>query len=689
MELSTNPSRSSKSQSLPRRPLYPSETARPDSDQNDHEYLGQGAFLLKKTEITVHSEPVVPHGDDLSDRSSLASTVRDDRRLHSSRTTLSNRASGEQDSIHSGVWRSSEDLSKLPFDPQPFGTTVSIEAVQPTKAYEQRMQVMKGLEQAASMKRWAGDGNPAEAWGKLVKDPELWDDAGDTLVYFGYQRPQPSFRIKASLLEDTKSAILISKLQDGFQRTVKLPSSRQNMSRLRGGMKNLILVSNGRQGLPTLSEDGLGSNENPVRHEIHFPAPDDASRIEILRHHITTRNLFAFRLDKPLVGLTYYQAIMDLHGRLLTYMPTEVDYTSLLIQYLKGRNLHNVANDPAAGAGLLAWTESSGVRWLEGWREAFVHCVGMYDDLRSLPEIRDVSHASRTLLEHCHAELQARIEACEARLSAFDFDDAWITPAWTSTLPRRAFDRLRQFLRHYYEKTYKCWPPSARGSNNRWLTRELVRRLQTDFGSLYDYFVDRHRGWDRDSDVETRGDRYMTSLDGDLSFAEALMAVNHKLKCPLIPYPYPHLPAPTAELPQGKPSKPSIFSTKAKTMEKRIIHAYLEASNALIAGAAITSNGLVEAFLRFEKTDLVSEGNPRETRQGRWVLLYGILQVLATMSVDTPGLNFKDVPYFLNPRLEACPPWHLNDGQTLATASPIISHCWTAPKTWMSEEEVM
>ncbi|KAL8869268.1 MAG: hypothetical protein Q9174_004395, partial [Haloplaca sp. 1 TL-2023] len=653
MESHTGTSRSRAAQSLPQRPSSPSKKARTSSDQNDQGYLGQGAFLLKKTEITVHSEPAVPPGDDLSDRSSIASTVRDNRRIHSSHTSLSNRSSDEQSSIHSHVWRSSEDLPKLTFDPQPFGTTVSIEAVQPIKVGEQRMQVLKGLEQAASMKRWAGDGNPAEAWGKLVKDPELWDDAGDTLVYFGYQRPQPSFRIKASILEDTKSPILLSKLQEGFQRTVKLPSSRQNMSRLRGGMKNLKLVSNGRQGLPTLSEDGPGSNENPIRHEIHFPAPDDASRIEILRYHITTRNLFAFRLDQPLVGLTYYQAIMDLHGRLLTYMPTEVDCTSLLIQYLKGRNLHNVANDPAAALGLLAWTESSPVRWLEGWREAFVHCVGMYDSIRSLPEIRDVSHASRTLLEHCHVELQARIEACEARLSAFDFDDAWSAPAWPSTLPRRAFDRLRQFLRHYYEKTYKCWPPGVHGSNNRWLTRELARRLQTDFGCLYDYYVDRHRGWDKESTIKTGGGIFLNSLDSDLSLTQALVTVSHKLKCPSIPFPYPHLPATPAELPQGKSSKPSIFSTKAKTMEKRILHACHEASNAFIAESGITSNGLVEAYLRFEKTDLVSEGNPRETRQGRWVLLYGILQVLATVSVDTPALTFKDVPYFLNPRLDA------------------------------------
>ncbi|KAL8883172.1 MAG: hypothetical protein Q9192_007391, partial [Flavoplaca navasiana] len=557
MESRPRQSRSVTSPSSPQQPPSSHRRLRPSSGYDDHGYFGQGAFLLKKTEISIHTEPAEPSNDDQSsDRASIASTARDDRRVQSLRTIFSSRASDEQDSIHSSVWRSAENLPKLPLDPQPFGTTVSIEAAQPTRTIEQKMQVMKGLEQAASMKRWAGDGKPAEAWGKLIKDPELWDHTGDTLVYFGYQRPQPSFRIKASLLEETKSAVLISKLQEGFQRTVKLSPSRQPTSRLRGGMKNLNLMSTGRQGFPTLSEDANYSSENPIRHEIHFPAPDDASRNEILRHHITTRNLFAFRLGRPFVGLTYYQALTDLYERLLAYMPQDVDCAELVIRYVMSGGLHNVANDPAAGAGLFAWTENSGIRWLEGWREAFVHCVGMYDSLRGLPEARDISHGSRMLLERSHVELQARIEACEARLSAFDFDDIWLTSAWPSTLPHRAFDRLRHFLIHYYQKTYKCWPPAAHGRNDRWLTRELVQRLQTDFGSLYDLYVDRRRGWNEDPEHKTRGDIYMKSLDGDNSVTEALMTVDQKLRCPRIPHPYPLLPATTTEILEGKPLKP-------------------------------------------------------------------------------------------------------------------------------------
>ena len=123
-------------------------------------------------------------------------------------------------------------------------------------------------------------------------------------------------------------------------------------------------------------------------------------------------------------------------------------------------------------------------------------------------------------------------------------------------------------------------------------------------------------------------------------------------------------------------------------MEKRVLHACLESTNSLHVRAEIASNGLVEAFLRFEKTDLISEGNPREARQGRWILIYSILQMLATMSVDTPRLWFTDVPYFLNPRLDACPPWHLKAEETLEKASPMLSHCWTAPMSWKREHEL-
>ncbi|KAL8647236.1 MAG: hypothetical protein Q9210_005678 [Variospora velana] len=659
----------------------PQEVSGPDWSSNEPAYLGHGAFLLKKTEISVKSSLAEPFSDDQSsDRASTCSTEKGGRSILG---RFGNRLGDEQSSIHSSVWRSSEDLATTS-EPLPFGTTVSIQAARPTKPHEQKLHEMKGLEQAASMKRWAGDGKPAEAWGKLIKDPELWDAAADTLVYFGYQRPQPSFRINATVLQNTESDILIAKLQEGFQRSVRLPPSRSAMSTLQGEAKNLSLGPKELRELPTVFESGSARNDSPIHHEIHFPAPDNASRIDILRHHITTRNLFAFLLDKPLVGLTYYQALMDLHERLMLYMPPGVDCTQLLIRYLIKNHLHHVSNDPAAAAGLLAWSEHQRVRWLEGWREGFVHCVGMYHSLQALPEIRDISQVSQALLDRSQLELQARIEACESRLSAFNFEDIWFAPASQPTaLLRRSFDRFHHFLRQYYEKLYRGWPPrAAYGCNNNWLTRELVQRLQTDFGCLYNFYVDRSRAWDAATELRIQSNLDAKRADESISLTKLFVSLEKKHKWAHMPRPYALLPATAADLFEGKPSKPSLFSTKAKTKEKRTVLACAEASNSLLVGADTSTNGLVEAFLRFEKSDLVSEANPREVRQGRWILLYGILQVLATVSVDTPGLGFTDTGYFLNSRLKGSPPWSLEAGQALEGADPTGSYCWMVPKTW-------
>ena len=452
-------------------------------------------------------------------------------------------------------------------------------------------------------------------------------------------------------------------------------------------MKKLNMTAKRCRGLPTLSENGAPVGEVSIRHEIHFPAPDNASRPEILRHHITTRNFVALLLGKPLVGLTYYQALTDLHGRLMLYMPQEVDCAQLLIRYLFRNHLHNVSNDPIAAAGLLAWSENIEVKWQEGWREAFVHCVGMYPDLRGLSEARDICHASRTMLERSHLELQARIEACESRLLAFNFDDMWLASASQATLPRRSFDRLRHFLRQYYEREHKHWPPAAaHKSHDRWLTRELVQGLQSDFVSLYDYFVDRNRCWDKVAEHDLRQKRDAKGPEEDTSLTKLFLFFDKKHNYPHIPYPYPLLPASAADIFDGKPSKQSIFTSKSKTTEKRVIHACAESSNSLLVGPEVANKSLVEAFVRFEKTDLVSEANPREVRQGRWILLYGILQLLATISVDTPGLWFKDTPYFMNPHFKGNPPWRLEAEKVLEEANSTLSHCWNIPKTWKLED---
>jgi hypothetical protein len=68
---------------------------------------------------------------------------------------------------------------------------------------------------------------------------------------------------------------------------------------------------------------------------------------------------------------------------------------------------------------------------------------------------------------------------------------------------------------------------------------------------------------------------------------------------------------------------------------------------------------------------------PREARLGRWVLLYGILQVLSTLSVDVRDLKHTDgVRYFLCTDLKRCPEWVTKGQTTYLEASQHRSWCW-------------
>lgn len=455
-------------------------------------------------------------------------------------------------------------------------------------------------------------------------------------------------------------------LQEGHRRTPKSAPSVLSASSSEHGVKKFSL---GRRRAPSSSSDiGNLENEAQIRHEIHFPAPDGASRIEILRYHITTRNFFAFLLNKPLVGLTFYQALIDLYERLLVFMPRECNTSDVIIRFVTRNRLHNVCNNPAAAAGLLAYSEDDEVQWPEGWREGFVHCSGMYTKLRELPEFRDISHVSRTLLERSHLELQARIQVAEDRLSTFNFEDMWPSHTTHPSAARASFDYFRQFLLQFYGKAYKNWPPrGVENSDGNWLTRTVICHLQEDFGALYDYSVDRDVVW---AETKEPSERYRVMVrkkngavikinnDG-LDLAKLFVHFDHEHKHPHIPHPYPLLPRSMPVGETGKAQqKQSLFTSKTKALEKQIIHAYSIASNALLLGPHVAANSLVEGFQRFEKTDHLGETDPRDARKGRWILLFGILQTLSHVSADTPDIWFKDdVSYYLMPRLKGPPPW--------------------------------
>ncbi|KAK0721379.1 hypothetical protein B0T21DRAFT_386259 [Apiosordaria backusii] len=565
-------------------------------------------------------------------------------------------------------------------------------------------------------------------------------------------RPNPSFRLSSHIIEATESRYLITLLREGStEEDIHLPPSPAGappmLQRHGGHGQHLAAGAVGRGGHPTppVSEDNSWEADGQISYEMYFPTPVTMSKLDQFRHHITTRNVFAMLYHASLVGLSLYQALADLHSRLESYMPPEADNVGTILNYLSARGIDDVRNDPETAVSLLAWSEGSDVRWEEGWRESFLHCAGMYSRLEGCSDFRYVTPITRALLERACLETQLRVQAAEERLAAFQYSDMWpaaVTTTASASGPvaaapaKAAADRLQNFLIQCYTREYGSWPPPlsrsggvdayamamvqgvAEEEEDIWLTRTVAQSLQKDFAALYDYLVNRDIVWDVSEARSSRkwmmvsesGNRAFEADTEDLPMTDMLIEFDNKHRFPHIPHPYPLVPEsipPSLNQNKENPSSSGggMFGNKSSkkaptattpggrtgALDRRIQLAYTEATNICILGSDFTHSDLIDAYSKFEKSDKIGEVDPATARRGRWALIYGILQTLASVSVDAPNVRYRDnVTYHLSPRLKGntkLPPWKTSNSSSnsnFGEASHELSHCWVIPQTWTS-----
>ena len=240
-----------------------------------------------------------------------------------------------------------------------------------------------------------------------------------------------------------------------------------------------------------------------------------------------------------------------------------------------------------------------------------------------------------------------------------------------------------------------------------WLTRAVAQALQRDFGALYDYLVNRDVIWDGSEFrsgrkwvmVSESGNKSFSAEDPSVPMTDMLIEFDNKLRFPHIPHPFPLIPEsipPTSAPSQPSPKESSMFKSRKQSstpgpsrvgnMERRVHLAYTESTNIYILGSDLTQSDLIDAFVRFEKSDKVGEVDPAVARRGRWVIIYGILQTLASVSVDAPNVRYRDnVPYHLSPSLKGAkvPPWRNQGGDgKKEEACHELSHCWVVARGW-------
>lgn len=148
-------------------PLNYEPTAQGDVKVADNSNCSHSPWLLRRTSIHVESTHNEAWQDDNSSHRGIAPSLRstdEKKALRNLLTRFGNKPAEDQ----SEESRTCPGLGQS-HDSSDFGTSVLIEASKPAKAQTWERHEMKGLEQAASVKRWPGSGNPAEPWGKLAK----------------------------------------------------------------------------------------------------------------------------------------------------------------------------------------------------------------------------------------------------------------------------------------------------------------------------------------------------------------------------------------------------------------------------------------------------------------------------------------------------------------------------------------
>lgn len=474
-----------------------------------------------------------------------------------------------------------------------------------------------------------------------------------------------------------------------------------------------------------------------VKYEMWFAVPAYYDEKHKHDYRLAVRNLFAIMHKKPIVGhdlvrsLRDVQDVMDAFDISTIALPRHKDSavsalaipdTRLIItEYVREMRLDDMRFDMRQALRMLAWTESPNVRWSEGYLEIFVHVVGMMrSELTGLDDFRALSPLTQANLKNAHDALQLIIEETEEKLKDCSFDEMWIladtkpkehnpaAPQWhahrQAVSARRAAEEFRAFIITYYVKLFGSWPPPTGTEHTHWLNRIVVHRLQTDFGLLYEYLVDKDITWDQMAAVYRREweivDKHNVGFKADQHAPITDMIVHFDNANDLlhVPHPFPLLPAEEVTL-----RRRSIFN--ALSVRNRATEScarmslFAQASNMDLDRDCMCllhlyhldyktdlplASHFLDAFKQHEATFSEPGVSAQEARLGRWILLYGLLQTLSHLSVDVPGLRYTDdIEYFLCFGLNGHPSWASHPARsTVKMPAQESSYCWTIAERW-------
>ncbi|KAF1991973.1 hypothetical protein K402DRAFT_416470 [Aulographum hederae CBS 113979] len=455
------------------------------------------------------------------------------------------------------------------------------------------------------IRRWNGISKHVSHWDGLRRDSELWMENANCFVHLyekGHSRRGPSFCIPLTSLKALKCGKMFSVC----------------FAQRKGGV-----------------------------YEIFIPAPEDAMREEAFAWHITTRNFFAFVMRKSLVGTHLSQSLIKLRERLDLFRADGVNNEEDFMAYLDELGYLDFGHSQDHALAILNYAEH--FQLYDLWIDAFAHCVGMNDTLATSSEFESVPRVTKALITRAYLEMDLHLERVAKAMSNFLEDDLSAAYLGLSQGARAHLDRFRTFLHTYYVEKFGYWPP-PKGSQ---FPKSLYKSMYFDFRNLYDFLVDT---------TSSEALELQRPATGGICVLQNVQAFDQRHKYTALPHPLPLEPnaPPEPSKRQSRGFSMMFGSKQSKTDRYMSVRASLSAATNT-GDVEVMSSHLVRAYKRFEaewSSRQEEKVSVVDARKVRWLLIYGIVQMLISIIRAPKEVRDTDGPsYALCCLVPDSPPW--------------------------------
>ena len=403
------------------------------------------------------------------------------------------------------------------------------------------------------------------------------------------------------------------------------------------------------------SDSGYSSSADmeQLTYELYIPAPAELSREQAFSYHVATRNFLAHTLGRPLVGEKLSIALSGLWNRMREWLPKQslqANFTS----YCEEQGYLNFADNSEHALACLKFAEDARLRDL--WVDSFVHCVGMHERLDLSPEWGGLSRTTVALITRACLEMDLHIARVTRALGVFLEEELGPEYLGLSKPARDHLDHFRSCLHTFYVEKLGYFPP---GESVPW-SKGLWSSMYQEFQFLYDYLVDNESSCDPSN---------LRGVNGGICVVQNVQAFDDRHGYTSLPHPLPLYPESAQKQHLRKtPSQKGLRAFKLgrtnsgpeqKYNPKQALANATNQQSGVVLGCP-----LVQEYQRFERQKLEEKLDLAEARKVRWLLIYGVLQMLTSIMIAP--MEVRDIETSSYPvcvLTMGCPSWADNESQ--------------------------